>query len=116
MSAQHTPGPWKAVCRSVAYEGGEWPESEFLQWEVEGPRVPSGRGEFFRADARLIAAAPDLLAALESAADSLQQLADLNRCPANMKGLRLARAAIDKATAGAMRIEAVRDAQWEKQQ
>ena len=60
--SKHTPGPWVARCRHVNYvEGQEWPEYEFLQWEVEGPRVPNGRGEFFQADARLIAAAPELL-------------------------------------------------------
>lgn len=62
---KHTPGPWKAYCRSVSYKGGEWPKDDFLQWEVEGPEVPSGHGEFFQADAYLVAAAPDLLAALQ---------------------------------------------------
>jgi hypothetical protein len=63
---KHTPGPWKAVCRNTTYvEGEHWPEDEFLQWEVDGPRAPMGRGDFFQADARLIAAAPDLLEALK---------------------------------------------------
>lgn len=63
--SKHTPGPWVATCRHMSYKGGDWPEDEFLQWEVEGPRVPWGRGEFYQADARLIAAAPELLDALK---------------------------------------------------
>ena len=64
---KHTPGPWRAVCRDVGYvKGQDWPEDEFLQWEVEGPKVPSGRGEFFQADAMLIAAAPELLQCLRA--------------------------------------------------
>jgi len=63
----HTPGPWKAWCRSVYYEGGDWPKSDFLQWEIEGPEIPDGRGSYYQADAQLIAAAPDLLEALKLA-------------------------------------------------
>ena len=67
---KHTPGPWVASCRHIAYKGGEWSEDEFLQWEVDGPRVPHGRGEFFQADAFLIAAAPELLEALVMVRDA----------------------------------------------
>jgi hypothetical protein len=66
MSAKHTPGPWVAECRHVSYPGGEWPKDEFLQWEVKGPLLPWGRGDFYQSDALLIAAAPDLLAALQN--------------------------------------------------
>jgi len=48
--------------------------------------------------ARLIAAAPVMLEALKSAAESIEQLVSLNRIPANNKGLRDARAAIALAT------------------
>ena len=66
----HTPGPWSAVCRHVSYKGGEWPEDEFLQWEVEGPKaVMYGRGTFYQSDANLVAAAPELLAALKAFLD-----------------------------------------------
>jgi len=45
----------------------------------------------------LYRAAPDLLAALESAAESIEQLVKVGRIPANNAGLRDARAAIAKA-------------------
>lgn len=55
MSA-HTPGPWKVWDRGIG-------------WEVHAPNgwaVNSGHRETFsEADARLIAAAPDLLAVLK---------------------------------------------------
>ena len=72
--SKHTPGPWKATCRDMTYKGGDWSEDEFLQWEVEGPRAPFGRGDFFQADARLIAAAPDLLFQLRAAANYIDAL------------------------------------------
>ena len=51
----HTPGPWEATFDSCASCGGEW--------IIDGP--PGGsHGQFSgEADARLIAAAPDLFAA-----------------------------------------------------
>ena len=64
---KHTPGPWRARCRHVDYKGGPWDENEFLQWEVAGPRVPYGRGDFHQADAYLVAAAPDMYEALRKA-------------------------------------------------
>lgn len=90
----HTSGPWKAECRSVCYTGGEWPEDEFLQWEVRGPKVPSGRGDFMQADAVLIAAAPDLhreLSHLVALLEPLEQSGALN-VPglATLNGARLA--------------------------
>lgn len=52
--------------------------------------------QLLSADALLTA---DMLAALQSAAASIEQLVKLNRIPANNKGLRDARAAIAKAGA-----------------
>lgn len=63
MSAKHTPGPWKAVCRSIDNQENDY----FLGWDIEGP-PEAQRGQFERgADARLIAAAPQMLSALEYA-------------------------------------------------
>ena len=64
MTSQHTPGPW-------------W----FAQVDYEGNCV-AGAGDheltvaLSRPDARLIAAAPDLLAALVEAQEALDVLAD----------------------------------------
>jgi hypothetical protein len=86
---RHTPGPWRAYCRDITYrDGAWWPEEEFLQWEVEGPPEPYGRGSYHQADAHLIAAAPDLLHALERALEN-------NTLPPDITAL--ARHAIDKA-------------------
>ena len=93
--SKHTPGPWSAECRAVGYKGGEWGKDEFLQWVVCGPEVPSGRGQFFQADARLIAAAPDLLAALQVIASFAVGNGDVCEIIAQR-----ARAAIAKATGG----------------
>jgi hypothetical protein len=66
----HTPGPWTAVQREWGYpreEGG--PERRL--WEVQGPHGANIAGCTIYSrdgdDARLIAAAPDLLAASEAA-------------------------------------------------
>ena len=57
MSTQHTPGPWK-ITKNDAYE-------EY--WvQLEHYTVGPARIVFTKADAALIAAAPDLLEALKS--------------------------------------------------
>ena len=62
--SKHTPGPWKARARCVTNDGTQ-DEMAGLGWNIEGPREPS-RGQFSKAaDAYLVAAAPDLLEALE---------------------------------------------------
>ena len=68
------------------------------------PSVPSGNrlpavanGPDRVANARLIAAAPEMLDALRSAVASMEKLVGLGRIPENMSGLRDARAAIAKA-------------------
>ena len=59
----HTPGPWTAEPRHVHNDGTQ-DESAGLGWDVEGPPEPMLRGQFARAaDAKLVAAAPDLLEA-----------------------------------------------------
>jgi hypothetical protein len=56
MSAKHTPGPW------IVMRGG-WTEEGFAQYELHGNRTSC------IADARLIAAAPELLEALQAVID-----------------------------------------------
>lgn len=64
----HTPGPWEV--RKWGREGDEWPYARWSIGQVNGgavvisPRYPYSN---FEADARLIAAAPDLLVALKEA-------------------------------------------------
>ena len=68
-TTQHTPGPWKAVYSEYGEEiwfgGNDGPG----MWEIEGAEayLPGDHDE----QARLIAAAPDLLAALQYAAQFL---------------------------------------------
>jgi hypothetical protein len=74
-SAQfHTPGPWKAVMQFGAWHVRQDPEA----WDGMGYQhiasLPSDRkgthyGDMFKANARLIAAAPELLKALQEAED-----------------------------------------------
>jgi len=73
MSAQHTPGPW-AVEEPMDHElwivedgkeAYEWRVIAGCPWPDEPRDIPRKQVE---ANARLIAAAPDLLAALEKAA------------------------------------------------
>jgi hypothetical protein len=67
VNAQHTPGPWQAGLLAT-YTGVGWfilhqPGKHVLRLD----RKPDGKlcgGEFTEADARLIAAAPELLAEL----------------------------------------------------
>ena len=93
--SKHTPGPWKV-------EDNPWGGT---------PHVRSGRRRLLRllaegneeiaesvANARLIAAAPDLLAALEAVTTHLGELLiDLGPCEDDRDVLDVARAAIAKA-------------------
>ena len=94
MTAKHTPGPWVADDN----EG-------FSQWSIWGRMAPSGHGTPGRkvavvddcsghsdADAQLIAAAPELLEALQSLVQTLK-VAGYSTAHAD--------AAIAKATGGA---------------
>lgn len=79
---QHTPGPWEAVKSN---------RNQFA-WDVIGAlgMVPTiarlglvdPHEEAVKANARLIAAAPELLEALKLAADQLDEVVDMNN-PAN---------------------------------
>lgn len=77
-------GVYTSHHRIVIFEGFDDLESEKQQAEI-------------LANAALIAAAPDMYEALESAVLSIELLVKLNRIPANNAGLRDARAALAKA-------------------
>jgi hypothetical protein len=119
MSA-HTPGPWTPRGGGSNYHPHEKNRADMMDWrsgvdaevpftETDGSRedvqsVAAGYGRTLaeaEANARLIAAAPELLEACQSARESIEQLVRLNRIPANNKGLRDVIAAIAKATGGA---------------
>ena len=86
MSAKFTPGPWEAIARTNAYI------------EIEAPNQPGYAAKKVatvsltnhEANARLIAAAPDLLEALQFIRTNGEDQAD--------KAARMAIAAIAKAT------------------
>lgn len=66
MSAEHTPGPWKVIPsphgpRYACVQIGENPDYTTLELEPT--------------DARLIAAAPDMLAALQAIREAIEELA-----------------------------------------
>lgn len=66
---KHTPGPWHAADRGIGWEvhiGAEHPEEGWCDSINEGFRET-----FTEADARLIAAAPQMYAALKRAAELL---------------------------------------------
>lgn len=71
MKAQHTPGPWRAVPTTVKGAG-----SARQDIVSDGaPFAPSFvAGDILPQDAQLIAATPDLLAALVETADQLEDL------------------------------------------
>lgn len=105
MNAQHTPGPWKAES-AKDYASGRHDDK---RWTVHANGMPliaivdQYRGQA-QANARLIASAPELLAALERVAEDLEYFASevppsKDECGAMAKA---ARAAIAKAKGGAL--------------
>lgn len=100
----HTPGPWKVAGTGGTAVSPEWAPDERvcvtmavnLQEDDEGsfPEV----GQWQRADACLIAAAPELLAALKDCCDWLAAICDSNKLEATERGyLEAASNAIAKA-------------------
>ena len=87
MSAKHTPGPWRVGapgpngCHTVGTEGGLM--TAMVAHSINHPEQASQA----IADARLIAAAPELLEALQDAV----ALADANRDSAALHGITLVR-------------------------
>lgn len=90
MTTQHTPGPWV-----IGSEHGDDADRPDYQYNADGwpffvahRSTEIGRGDFHTAcsiqrkeDARLIAAAPDLLAALREGAESLHYAIDALQAP-----------------------------------
>jgi hypothetical protein len=115
----HTQGPWKVVPRETMEDGSVYPMhitggvSDFIVCMLEAQAVAEAYasgvwsestfpnlGNAKHCNARLIAAAPDLLAALQFIADSEEYDGDSFVCDfATLQGV--ARAAIAKATGGA---------------
>jgi hypothetical protein len=93
MNTQHTPGPWHVGTRTgQRYVYGPLGE------EVAGPSVFTSGHEETRANARLIASAPDLLAFAERVA-ALGRLSHANMKPEDYaEMIDHARAAIARAT------------------
>lgn len=90
--AQHTPGPWE-----TSRNGRDWVVCEGGAGDMICDLAGCGNDKH---NARLIAAAPELLAALENARNVLAGLAsgDLKAITADSPALAQVRAAIAKAT------------------
>ena len=89
MSVAHTPGPWKRHGLNVRSPYGCWICTLLDVWS--DARTPKNQK---MANARLIAAAPDLLAALEAALTAVEYYHEHEGCDAMLDQ---ARAAIAKA-------------------
>lgn len=107
METKHTPGPWESVGRAV-YTAHENPSREII-WD--GHNTRSAGNDEQLANARLIAAAPELLEACQAmiawddAENNAKPYSDDNgvsfmgRIGLCRKAFQMARAAIQKATA-----------------
>lgn len=94
MTDKHTPGPWKAVPHGSRIYGPDGYELAATSYEWQ-------RTSTTEANARLIAAAPDMLAALLTCIDMLQdclQHSDNDTADMIDTVLQSAQSAIDKAT------------------
>jgi hypothetical protein len=111
MTSQHTPGPWSQGYTLTTRQTRRWSPEEIAANDARErlmvfsgfTHLDEGQGRervalCYRAeDARLIAAAPELLEALESAADELERLMTWHGTEVRASVLRDARAAIAKA-------------------
>ncbi len=94
-TTEHTPGPWVASFDAVP----DWHTQATIIEESTGERVSIAFGS--EANVRLIAAAPELFAALQRVADELRYVAGDNRADwdtATREAVILADNAIEKAT------------------
>ena len=105
MKQKFTPGPWKA-CKPLF--GQQDIRQDPKNWDGNGYQlictVPQSKkgshyGEMFEANARLIAAAPELLEALNLLHDNMAEYGRINNLGGyDNQDMRMARAAIAKAT------------------
>lgn len=93
--AQHTPGPWYVETERTGRRGNEWLMVVTKNGVICRVGTPDMRGA--SADARLIAAAPELLELAQMIADEYADAADWKDAKATLQ--QLARAALAKAGA-----------------
>ncbi|HZF98292.1 MAG TPA: hypothetical protein VEY92_08630 [Pseudoxanthomonas sp.] len=103
---KHTPGPWEWVCKWASYSlvasNGQTVADDGSAGNEYSPSIDPGDNGESGANARLIAAAPDLLEALKEAMQSLEYVHRAH--PENtgiakrIEDINRARAAIAKAT------------------
>lgn len=98
---KHTSGPWVHVKAGEIFGPDEMPVAYAAAYRMDEADAQDGTGQA-SANARLIAAAPDLLALTQKRLDHLEYL-DKENCltDADKKDLVAHRAAIAKATGGA---------------
>lgn len=100
MSTKHTPGPWFITGSMTRYVEAKIDGGLIQEVAAIGPtNADGGYGEQQQANAQLIVAAPDLLAALEELADLVDDIVWGNYKPDSFT-TQPARAAIAKATGG----------------
>ena len=97
-AAKHTPGPWRAVELPHYYGRIQEIVAENLRTVAQCELRPAGKREETAANARLIAAAPELLFALEQATKILCHLDEAIPAIAIEEAINDAREAIAKAT------------------
>jgi hypothetical protein len=96
MTARHTPGPWTLVI--FRRDGGGLLNRPWVA-DPDGGTICTLEDDLRTPDGTLMAAAPDLLAALLNARNELQRV-HLNDQKGRMDAIKLAEAAIAKARGG----------------
>ena len=102
MSAQHTPGPWEVHTERSSGSGQPWIFQTAKGGGCERTVFDGDAVDVWplrEANAALIAAAPDLLAALEAAESELERMEAATGHPCDGAAMGQIRAAITKATA-----------------
>jgi hypothetical protein len=101
MSTQHTPGPWKAHFEEAYFVTGPDLGRVAMMMNIKGAHGMGGRrsGDESAANARLIAAAPDLLEALQDLFEAdMEHVLMGDGKDDQIEAIAKARAAIAKAT------------------